>query len=442
MNQNEYQLRRKMLMEQMGSASIAVISSAKACLRNGNNFYPYRQDSNFYYLTGFDEQDAVAVLIPGRPEGEFVLFLTESNPDDEIWLGARTGLAGACRDFGVDQAFPIGLIDSLFPKLLINKSKLYFDIGRNNEFDTQVMRWVDAVKSKVLDGIKAPQEYVALSRIVSEMRVYKSPAEIALIRKAAEITSKAHLRAMQTCRPGMLEYQLEAEVLYEFMRNGGRYESFKTMVGGGRNACTLHYTKNEEELVDGELVLVDAGVEYEYYSGDISRTFPVSGKFSQEQRLVYQAVLNVQETVLNEIRPGVSWDHLQKTSERAICEQLVAIGLLQGEIERLIEQKAFLPFYMHKIGHFLGLDVHDAGDYRINSSGKWRELAPGMIFTVEPGIYITQRISGIDSKWYNIGVRIEDNVLITTDGYEILTSSVPKSIVEIEAVMAKNKIPL
>jgi len=423
--QKEFKLRREELLKRLGHNSVAIIFAAKECVRSGGEKYPYRQNSDFYYLTGFIEPESIAVLISGRSEGEFILFNRERDSVKELWHGERVGQERACSEFRADQAFAISEVDKILPQLLSGRDNVYFMVGLDKDFDQKVSFWLNQSRSPLIN----------LDKILHQMRLKKSQSELAIIRKAAEITAKGHLRAMQKCKPGMYEFELEAELLYEFIRLGGRHEAFETIVAGGKNACTLHYSKNDKKLVDGELVLVDAGVEYQYYCSDVSRTFPVGGRFNSKQRAIYEIVLNTQVEVIKQIRSGVKWDHLQFTAERVITEGLIEVGLLKGKIEDLLDKQNFKQFFMHKIGHWLGLDAHDVGEYRVND--QWCVLEAGMVFTVEPGIYITPEISGVDEKWFDIGVRIEDDILVTDDGCEILTKGVPKDVTEIEAVIKR-----
>jgi len=425
MQTKEFKLRRNELLKRLGPSSVAIIFAAKECVRSGKVKYPYRQNSDFYYLTGFIEPESIAVLISDRSEGEFILFNRERDSVKELWYGERVGQERACSEFGADQAFAISEVDKILPQLLSGRDNVYFMVGLDKDFDQKVNFWLNQSRSLLIN----------LDKILHQMRLKKSQSELENIRKAAEITTKGHLRAMQKCKPGMYEFELEAELLYEFIRLGGRHEAFETIVAGGKNACTLHYSKNDKKLVDGELVLVDAGVEYQYYCSDVSRTFPVGGRFNSKQRAIYEIVLNTQVEVIKQIRSGVKWDYLQFTAERVITEGLIEVGLLKGKIEDLLDKQNFKQFFMHKIGHWLGLDAHDVGEYRVND--QWRVLEAGMVFTVEPGIYITPEISGVDEKWFDIGVRIEDDILVTDDGCEVLTKGVPKDVIEIEAVIKR-----
>ena len=435
MQTKEFKLRRNELLKRLGPSSVAIIFAAKECVRSGKVKYPYRQNSDFYYLTGFIEPESIAVLISGRGEGEFILFNRERDCAKEIWYGECIGQKRACSEFGADQAFAISEVDKILPQLLAGRDNVYFNVGFDHDFDQKVTFWLNQTYSKESSEAERPYLLGNLNNILHEMRLKKSKSEIAIIRKAAEITAKGHLRAMEKCRPGMYEFELEAELLYEFVRLGGRHEAFETIVAGGKNACTLHYSKNDKKLLDGELVLVDAGVEYQYYCSDVSRTFPVNGRFNPKQRAIYEIVLNAQVEVIKQVRPGVKWDYLQLTAERAITGGLIELGLLEGERERLVVKQDFKPFFMHKIGHWLGLDAHDVGEYSVDD--KWRVLEAGMVFTVELGIYISPEIHDIDHKWLGIGVRIEDDILVTENGCEVLTKAVPKDVAEIEVIMHK-----
>jgi Xaa-Pro aminopeptidase len=424
MQDSEFKLRRDELLKQIGSSSIAIIFAAKEHIRNGSEYYPYRQNSDFYYLTGFTEPDSIAVFISGHSEGEFILFSQKRDSTKELWHGLCVGQEGACHDFGANQAFSIEEADILLPKLLADREHVYFNIGCDRDFDSRIDFWIS--QSKNTDAAVL-YKLINLDKVLHEMRLKKTAHELELMRKAAEITAAGHLRAMQKCRPGMHEFELESELLYEFMRLGSRNMAFQTIVGGGANACTLHYSKNTSELIDGDLVLVDAGVEYKYYCADVTRTFPINGKFTPEQDAIYEAVLTAQLEVINQIRPGVEFNSLQLLAERVITEGLVKLGLLKGRVEDLVSGQSFKPFFMHKIGHWLGLDVHDVGEYQL-------VLEPGMVFTVEPGIYIAPNAL-VDNKWLNIGVRIEDDILVTENGCDVLTNMLPKTAAEIETTM-------
>ena len=433
-SQNSFKLRRQLLMAQMSSDSVAIIPSAREVTRNRDVEYPFRQDSDFYYLTGFNEPDAVLVLIPGRADGEVILFCRDRDPEMEIWNGYRAGPEGACNQYGADQAWPIGEIDERMPKLLQGCHRLYYSIGTDEQLDNQVRNWLNGIRAQARTGAVAPGEMVMLDHMLHEMRLFKADDEAELMREAGRISAAAHVRAMQACKPGLTEYQLEAEISHHFAVNGCRQPAYSSIVGGGDNACVLHYTENWDELHAGDLVLIDAGCELDYYAGDITRTFPVSGKFSPEQKAIYELVLKAQQACIDALKPGVPWNSIHDLSVEILTEGLLELGLLQGEKDDLIESGAYRAFYMHRIGHWLGMDVHDVGDYK--TDGDWRPLKPGMVMTVEPGIYISPQNEAVEERWRGIGVRIEDDLLITEAGSENLTAGVPKAVAEIEALMA------
>lgn len=430
----EYARRRKALMAQMEPNSIAILPAAAVAIRNRDVEHVYRQDSDFQYLSGFPEPEAVIALIPGREHGEYVLFCRERNPEREQWDGLRAGQDGAVRDFGADDAFPISDIDDILPGLIEGRDRVYSAMGSNPEFDRRLMEWINVIRSKARLGASPPNEFVALDHLLHDMRLYKSAAEVKVMREAAEISARAHVRAMQACRAGLHEYSLEAELDYEFRKGGAKMPAYGSIVAAGRNGCILHYQQNDAPLKDGDLVLIDAGCEIDCYASDITRTFPVSGQFSAEQKAIYELVLKAQEAAFAVIAPGKHWNHAHEATVQVITEGLVELGLLKGEVSELIESEAYRAFYMHRAGHWLGMDVHDVGEYKVG--GQWRVLEPGMALTVEPGIYIGADNPNVAKKWRGIGVRIEDDVVVTRQGCEILTSGVPKTVAEIEALMA------
>ena len=432
---SEYAQRRQALMAQMEPNSIAILPAAPVYIRNRDVEHTYRQHSDFQYLSGFAEPEAVLVLIPGRSHGEFVMFCRERDPERELWDGLRAGQEGAIKHYGADDAFPIGDIDEILPGLLEGKDRVYYAIGTNQAFDQQLMEWVNVIRSKARLGAAPPKEFVALDHLLHEMRLYKSANEIAVMQYAADISARAHIKAMQASKAGLFEYHLEAELDYEFRKGGSKMPAYGSIVAAGRNACILHYRENDAVLVDGDLVLIDAGCEIDCYASDITRTFPVNGKFSPEQKAIYELVLKANEAAFAYIAPGKHWNEAHEQTVRVITQGLVELGLLTGEVESLIEQEAYKPFYMHRAGHWLGMDVHDVGEYRVG--GQWRVLEPGMCMTVEPGIYIAADNLTVEAKWRGIGVRIEDDVVVTETGCQILTTGVPKSVAEIEALMAK-----
>ena len=432
-DRKEFARRRKQLMRIVGSDGICIVPAAPERLRNNDSHYPYRQDSDFHYLTGFAEPEAVLALIPGREHGEAILFCRERDPEREAWDGARAGQEGAVADYGMDDAFPIADIDDILPGMLEGRSRVYYHFGRDADFDVQLIGWVNRVRARVKQGARAPHEFVALGHILHDLRLYKTRDELRVMRKAAQIASGAHLRAMRTARPGMNEHEIEAELLHEFRRRGA-VPSYEPIVGGGANGCVLHYRANNAPLRDGDLLLIDAGAEYECYASDITRTFPVNGKFSPEQRALYDVVLAAQRAAIAEVRPGKPFGAYHDAAVRVICAGLIKLGLLKGSIAKNVREQAYRKFYMHKTGHWLGLDVHDVGDYRVD--GEFRELEPGMVVTVEPGLYIAPDAKGVAAKWRGIGIRIEDDVVVTRGDPEVITTAVPNDPDEIEALMA------
>ncbi len=430
----EYARRRRELMQQMAPNSIAVLPAAPERKRNRDIEYPYRQDSDFHYLSGFPEPEAVLVLVPGRTHGEFVMFVRERDRDAEIWNGYRAGPEGACKQFGADDAFPIGDIDEILPGLIEGRDRLYYDMGRDPDFDRTVMAWVNTIKAKVRTGAHPPGEFVALNHQLHDMRLYKSPAELKLMKRSAEIAAAAHRRAMEHCVPGMYEYQLEAEFQHEFIRNGARYPAYSPIIGGGRNACILHYRENDALLKNGDMLLIDAGCEYQYYASDITRTFPVNGKFSKEQQALYELVLASQLAAIDEVKPGKHWNAPHEIVVQVLTQGLVDLGLLKGGVKELVETEGYRRFFMHRTGHWIGMDVHDVGDYKIEN--EWRVQEPGMVMTVEPGLYVSPDDETVDAKWRGIGIRIEDDVAVVKGGRDVMTEDAPKTVADIEQVMA------
>ena len=438
--------RRRALLERMGPGSIALLPAAPETPRNRDVHHPFRQDSDFCYLTGFPEPEAIAVLAPGG-EHEFLLFCRERDPHMEIWHGRRAGPQGAMERYGVDNAHPIAEIDKLLPPLLENRERVFYAVGYNPDFDQRMMGWINQVRGKARTGVRAPVTFVALEHLLHAMRLRKEPEEIAVMRESARIAAEAHQRAMRACRPGRMEFELEAEILYTFIRNGAGW-AYPSIVGGGDNSCILHYTENNALLRDGDIVLIDAGAEVDGYASDITRSFPVNGRFSGEQRAIYELVLAAQKAAIAQVRPGCHFNEPHEAAVRTLTEGLAALGVLQGDVEELIEAEQHKPFYMHRTGHWLGMDVHDVGDYKTGDD--WRLFEPGMVTTIEPGLYIpaggkvldahwarlgVHLETELDERWQRIGVRIEDDVLVTTEGNEVLTAAAPKEVDEIEALM-------
>ncbi len=434
MDKKECLRRRKRLMDMIGSDSIAIIPTASVYIRNRDVEFPFRPDSDFYYLTAYPEPEAVAVLIPDRAEGEFILFCRESDEEMETWHGRRAGLKGALELYGADDAFPIEDMDDILPGLIEGHERIFYNMGSDQNFDQRVMAWVKQIRDKARTGVVAPDEFISLNHFLHDMRLYKSRLEIKLMRQAAKISSKAHQRAMQNCKPGMHEYQIEAELIHEFIRNGARAAAYPSIVGSGANGCILHYTENQDEINDGDLLLIDAGAEYQGYASDVTRTFPASGKFSTAQRQAYDLVLAAQLAAIEEVKPGNHWNDPHDAAVRVLTEGMVELGILKGDPEELIKDKDYTKYYMHRTGHWIGMDVHDVGDYKLD--GEWRMLEPGMVMTVEPGLYLPAGMRGLPKKWWNIGIRIEDDVLVTKDGYEVLSKDAPKQADKIEELMA------
>ena len=436
----QYKKRRTRLLKQMESGSIAIIATAPVSLRNRDADYAYRPDSDFYYLTGFAEPDSVAVLIAGKrgQAAKYILFCRERDPLKEVWDGRRAGTQGALADFAVDEAYCISQLDERMPGLLENKTAIYYSMGNSQSFDLKVLNWRKQVLEKVRTGVKAPHKLIAIERYIHEMRLIKDRDEIKTMRQAAKISAKAHIKAMQLSQPGLMEYQIEAALLSTFMEHGSRAPAYNSIVAGSENGCILHYVENNSPLIDGELLLIDAGAELDCYASDITRTFPVNGHFSTEQRAIYDVVLAAQEAAIAQVKPGKRWNAPHDAAVKVLTKGLLDLGILKGSLTEAIEKEKYRRFYMHRTGHWLGMDVHDVGEYSVD--GKWRELQPGMVLTVEPGLYIAPESRGIAKKWWGIAVRIEDDVLVTSKGPDVLSRDVPKTVDKIEALMAKAKL--
>ncbi len=423
-----YDKRRQALARLLPINSLAIIPAATECIRNGDAHYRFRQDSDFYYLTGFDEPDAVLLVIAGET-GHSVLFNRPRALQEEQWTGPRLGQDNAPAVLGVDEAFELSSFESSLPSYLVGKQAIYYPVGRHPAYEASVFRAWQVVKTQGRRGLATPTCVTDLSSILGEMRVIKSADEMALMREAARISVLAHVRAMRACRGLKTEHELEAEILYTLVREGCRDTAYDSIVASAEHACVLHYTANNASLDPAGLVLIDAGGEFGHYAADITRTFPVNGRFDKHQRLIYALVLRAQQAGIACVKPGCRWDLIQQTIVRVLTEGLVELEILVGKVDDLIEQEAYKPFYMHSSGHWLGLDVHDVGAYRIN--GVWRTLEPGMVLTVEPGLYISKTMEQVDPVWRGIGVRIEDDILVTATGHENLTKDLP---VEIDAI--------
>jgi Xaa-Pro aminopeptidase len=409
-------------MRMIGKDAIAVLPAAPVRHRNGDIEYAYRQDSQFYYLSGFPEPEAVAVLVPGRAQAEYLLFVREHDPVRESWDGEWAGTDGAVERYGADDAFPIADIDEILPGLMEQRSRVFYSMG-HVDFDPRMLGWVNGLRVHARQGAGGPLEFVALGHVLDDMRLYKSRLEQSKLKRAAEISVGAHRRAMRHARPGRMEYEVMAEIVHEFRCHNADV-SYQPIVAGGANACVMHYRDNDQRLREGDLLLIDAGCEHDYYASDITRTFPVSGRFSPAQRAVYEVVLEAQLAAIDKVRPGNHWNQPHEAAVRTVTQGLLKLGLLKGKLPQLIKEQAYLPFFGHRTGHWLGLDVHDVGDYKVG--GEWRVLEPGMALTVEPGVYI--RPGGrVPKEFWNIGVRLEDDVLVTRGAPEVLTEGLEKT---------------
>ena len=422
------------LLQNMANNSVAIIPSAKLHVRNRDAEFPFRQDSDFFYLTGFTEDNAVLVLLKKAGKSETVMFCQPKVKEMEIWTGIRLGPDAAVGALGVSQSHPIEALNQRLPEFMADCEKVYAHWGSNKDWDNEIIQAIEQVKQKVRTGITAPTAMLAIEPLLHEQRLIKSQAEIELMSQAAQISAQAHIKAMKLVKPGMFEYMLEGEIRHHCAMQGARFDAYSSIVGSGENACILHYTANDQEIADGDLILIDAGCEINHYASDITRTFPANGRFSHEQKALYQVVLDAQLAAIEQVKPGNHFNQPHEAAVQVITQGLVDLGLLIGDVDELIKAEAYKPFYMHKTGHWIGLDVHDVGAYKVQ--GQWRELEPGIVLTVEPGIYVAVDELTVDEKWRGIGIRIEDDVLVTDMGHQVLSKDVPKSINDIEALMA------
>ncbi|MEQ1595760.1 MAG: Xaa-Pro aminopeptidase [Casimicrobium sp.] len=427
-----YVSRRERLFAAIGD-DIAIIPTAPEVLRNRDTGYLYRHDSYFYYLTGFAEPESVLVLVGGN-ERKAILFCREKNLEREIWDGFRYGPDAAREIFRFDEALPIESLKDELPKLMADKRAVHTPLGSGAAWDAEIAAAINAVRGQARTGVSAPTSVIDVRATLDEMRLIKDTHEINLMRRAAEISSQAHARAMRTARPGQFEYQVEAELAHEFIRQGSRAPAYNHIVASGPNACVLHYNDSNRKMQDGDLLLIDAGCEYAGYASDITRTFPVNGKFTGPQRDVYQAVLDAQLACMESLKPGKPFNEYHDVATRVLSQGMLDLGLLKGSLDQVLEEKTYMQFYMHRAGHWIGMDVHDAGDYR--KQGVWQTLKPGMVVTNEPGLYIRPD-ANVPEHFWNIGIRIEDDVLITEDGNENLTITTPKTVAEVEAACAR-----
>ncbi|PPC81767.1 MAG: Xaa-Pro aminopeptidase [Methylotenera sp.] len=430
-NLNEFKARRHQLIKAMGDG-IAIVPTSPELIRNRDSHYAYRFDSYFYYLTGFKEPEALLVLIAGE-ENKSILFCRDKDVEREIWDGFRYGADAAKHAFGFDEAYSFNALDELMPKLLVNQANLFYSLGADSAWDARVTSWLNQVKTQTRSGVSAPDGISDVRKLVDEMRLYKSAYELDVMRQSAEIAARAHTRAMRFVRPGQMEYEVEAEFLHEFYRSGAQAPAYTSIVAGGANACTLHYNANNSRLNDGDLLLIDAGCEIDGYASDITRTFPVNGKFSPAQKDVYELVLAAQVAAIAKVASGNHWNAPHEAALDVLVQGFIDMKLCHGSKDGVLESGSYRQFYMHRTGHWLGLDVHDAGEYK-DKAGDWRKLGSGMTLTVEPGCYI-RPADNVPEHFWNIGIRIEDDVLVTNDSCEVLTMAAPKTIADIEAIM-------
>jgi Xaa-Pro aminopeptidase len=428
----QYAARRKRVLECIGEG-IAIIPTAPERIRNRDSDYLYRFDSYFYHLTGFPEPEAVLVLL-GGDNPRSILFCRDKNPERELWEGIRFGPDAAKQEFGLDESYSINELDEHVPKMLANRTSLYYAPGAEPAWDGRIIGWLNAIRAQSRSGTTAPTEIRDVRLVLDEMRLFKDESELATMRRAADISSKAHVRAMRATRPGCNEFQIEAELLYDFRRLGAQYPAYWPIVAGGPSACILHYRENNAVLEDGSLLLIDAGCELDGYAADITRTFPVNGRFSTPQRQIYDLVLASQAAALAAVKPGNHWNAPHEAAVRVLAQGFIDYGLCQGTVDEVLESEDYKRFYMHRTGHWLGLDVHDVGEYK--RDGDWRVLEPGMTLTVEPGCYI-RPADNVPEKYWNIGVRIEDDVLVTAHGCQVLTDATPKQARDIEAIVGR-----
>jgi len=420
-------------MQMAGEGSIIILQAAPARLRNNDVYFPYRQDSDFLYLTGFREHDAILALIPGAGNGTSILFCRDRDPEREKWDGRMVGIEAAVSEFGMDEAYDIRQAETRLRDLLRDQERIYYDLGRNPLFDQRLIGWLNELRGEKRKTFHAPEEIHALDHMLHDMRVYKSREELSAMRRSAKVAIEAHQLAMRLCKPGINEADIKASLLHTFTRRHCE-TSYLPIVGGGVNACVLHYIANNQELRDGDLLLIDAGAEYDGYASDITRTFPVNGKFSPEQKQLYEVVLAAQSAAIEKARAGNQWQDIHNAAIRVATEGMISLGILDGDLDQQIETKGYKKYYVHNTGHWLGLDVHDVGEYTID--GHSRELEPGMVLTIEPGIYIQPGEAGVKKYWRGVGIRIEDNIAITQDAPRVLTEGLARTADEIEVQMA------
>ena len=432
----EYKKRRNKLSRLIGKDSIAILPTAPYKNRSRDTYYPYRPDSDFFYFTGFSEPDALMILAPGRPEGEFILLVRPKDPLKEIWDGHMEGLIGAKRNFGANQSYKIEDLIKVLVEVFPNRQKIFYTLGNQNDYDKKVIDTFNQVKANQRRGGVVPTEVVSLEPLIHDMRLVKSREEISRMKESARISVEAHYKVMDECKDGVYEYQIQASINHQFGQYGA-VPAYDSIVASGHNACTLHYIDNKDILKSGDLLLTDAGCEHQMYAADITRTVPVSGTFNEEQKAIYSIVLDTQKKAIESVKPGQTFENIQNDAITNITKGLRKLGLLSGSLQSLIKNEAYKDFYMHGIGHWLGMDVHDVGAY-MSDAGKSKKFVPGMVLTIEPGIYISKKNKKVQKSWRGIGVRIEDDVLVTKKGCEVLTGKLSKEINEIEQRMSLN----
>ena len=432
MPMKEFARRRAQLMRRAGPGSVIIVCAAPLQTRNADVHYPYRQDSDFLYLTGFEEPNAVLVLLAEKKGGKAVLFCRQRDPKREMWDGPIIGPEGAVEHYDMDQAWDVEELGRRLPEMLHDRERILYDLGKDAAFDQRLIGWLNEFRGQPRKTFQAPDEIIALDHMLHDMRLYKSRSELAAMRRSAKIAAEAHTAAMRACRPGLNEADMHAELLAVFTRHHCE-PSYQPIVGGGANACVLHYIENDDPLEDGHLLLIDAGAEHQGYASDITRTFPVNGRFTDTQRALYDCVLHAQLKAIDTVRPGASWDDVHDAAAAALAEGMIELGLIDGPLDEAIEKKTYDRYFVHKTGHWLGLDVHDVGEYQVD--GHSRELEPGMVLTIEPGLYIPADDDRVDARWRGIGIRIEDDVVVTGEAPEVLSEGVPKTVDEIEALM-------
>jgi len=429
---SEFARRRRRLMEMAGDDAILIVPAAPERIRSNDTHHPYRQDSDFWYLTGFGEPEAVLVLVPGRSAGEVLMFCRERDPEREAWDGPRAGPEGAVERYGMDDAYPWADMDEILPRLIEGRSRVFFHFGRDAEFDLKLIGWVKRVRHQMRGNSESPHEFQEIGHLLHELRLFKSSAELAVMRRSCDIAIEAHLAAMQAAAASTFEYEIEAELQYRFRRHGA-VPSYSPIVASGANACVLHYHANNARMQPGELLLIDAGAELQGYASDITRTFPINGRYSEAQRAIHDLVLEAQRAAIAVVKPGAAWLAPHDAAVATLTEGLLRLGLLKGTLKQNLADHTYKRFYPHKTGHWLGLDVHDVGDYRIDN--EYRVLEPNMVFTVEPGLYIRPDDKSVAPRWRGIGVRIEDDVVVTKTGCDVLTAALPNHSEAIEALM-------